>query len=846
MAMGTAAAGAQEPSRLPASLFSIAPGVDGLQLVDVIDRSEIELSGIRNVWDLLLGRSGYNYFGVRASFSPLPYRVAVLVNGRWLDDLLFDLDSFPTSAIERIEILASGSVALHGAQTHVGAINIVLRNDIEGIEVESGGEHPTGRGGDTMHASGLWGRALGAGRVTLGVDSFHRDRIRAAAREYSRSSWTPGGLFADTNQVSTAGNSVFFLYPGNRPPTAHSLGPCAGDGYTGVLREPFGVPGQGCGYAWSEHEWRWEQRERQSVFLAAEHPVGDRKTMYFDARLVDGGYIRPHLSPAATVFTFHRGAELAGWRDPSSPLRQGLDPAPEPVAPAAVFVRHRFAGHGPRGFRAELKEHDLTLGVAGELPQEIRFDAYLRSHRHDEEMNAGTFVQESRIAGEIAAGRYNLADPLDPSPGNRQAIRDSGLRLHRDSVTEYRVSRATLQGKAFELAGGGARWHAGMELAHNSRLYRPVYRNAAGAAVPQATPDAESMHDVIGWFDITFSGERERFSQFAEVSLPVTPAWEVVLAARHDGHDDVGSTTARQVAARYRLFDGASLRGSWSAAGQPPRIGALRFAQVITNPRVSDPLTGFTYPVVSVNFGNPDLEPEQGERLGLGFEIKMGPATWSADWYRSRFSRLLTVYSAQQAFDLEAAGALDAYGDITVLRPYLRPGETPQPGDFRSIATHVRKPVLDSGEIDSAGLHLRASWDWQADWAGYALDTHWFYRDKYERRAFGNRLPVEFPRHRAHASLGVTRGDVTAHWTTYGVSGFWDTSRSDRYDSWIGHDVALRWRNAFGLSGTDLVGGILNLDNHSPSLNPAAPFHPAETLDSIRGRTLFVSVRRTW
>ena len=79
-----------------------------------------------------------NDFGIQASLSPLPYRVAVLVNRSWLKNLIFDLDSFPMSGIERIEILPGGPVALYGAQADVGAIDIVLRNDFEGIEVEAG------------------------------------------------------------------------------------------------------------------------------------------------------------------------------------------------------------------------------------------------------------------------------------------------------------------------------------------------------------------------------------------------------------------------------------------------------------------------------------------------------------------------------------------------------------------------------------------------------------------------------------------------------------------------------------------------------------------------------------
>ena len=347
---GTAAAG-EEADRHSVLSSSIVSSEEGLQLVHVIDRSEIELSGMRNVWDLLAGRSAYNSFGLYTPLHLGSRRVAILINERRLTHTFPDLDSIPTSAIERIEVLSDGAVAVLGPEALTGAINIVLRNRFEGVEFEAGGEHPEGRGGDTNHVSGLWGGSVGGGHLTLGVDSFHRNEIRRSDRDYSRSRWSEGGYFADASDVSTAGNTVFFLHPRPNPPSAHSLGPCEGDGFTGPLREPFGVPGQGCGYAWSEHEWSWEKRGRQSVFLAFERPIGEKESMYVEARLVDGEFIRPHLSPSAQVFLFEHprpggpnfGAELENWQNLLSRVTPDLHPAPE-TSPAAVMLRHRFRG----------------------------------------------------------------------------------------------------------------------------------------------------------------------------------------------------------------------------------------------------------------------------------------------------------------------------------------------------------------------------------------------------------------------------------------------------------------------------------------------------------------------
>ncbi len=128
----------------------------------VIDRADIELSGMKNVWDLVLSRIDYNSFGLYRPFVLGGNRVVVHVNGRKVSDSPFDLDALPISIVERIEILSDSASALHGGQAISGAVNIVLRRDNEGGEIEVGTERPTGVGGDTWHGSVLWGGALGA------------------------------------------------------------------------------------------------------------------------------------------------------------------------------------------------------------------------------------------------------------------------------------------------------------------------------------------------------------------------------------------------------------------------------------------------------------------------------------------------------------------------------------------------------------------------------------------------------------------------------------------------------------------------------------------------------------
>ena len=222
--------------------------------VSVITRRDIELSGAQNVRDLLLSRLDFNSFGLYRPFVAGGGRLVILVNGRRVSYSGFDAEAFPLSAVERIEILSDSAAALHGGHAIGGAINIVLRRDFKGVEVQAGAARPRQAGADSEQGSFVWGGALGRGRAMIGVDIVRREEIRDADRDYSRGSWTPGGSFADSREISVGGNTAFITPPGGST-LARPLGDCEGSSYVAGLTDPIGHPGVGCGFDYTAVKW---------------------------------------------------------------------------------------------------------------------------------------------------------------------------------------------------------------------------------------------------------------------------------------------------------------------------------------------------------------------------------------------------------------------------------------------------------------------------------------------------------------------------------------------------------------------------------------------------------------
>ena len=290
---------------------------------------------------------------------------AILVNGRRVSDSTVDFDAIPISAVERIEILSDSAAALHGGHAIGGAINIVLRRDHEGAEVQASLERPTGAGGDAEHGSVLWGGAIGDGHMVIGADVFRRQEIRNADRDYSRASWTPGGSFADAAGVSVGGNTLLiptrrydedgniveeYVRDATRNAIARPLGDCMGRAYTGVLADPYNLPGTGCGVAYDEIAWSTERREQESLFLDLGHPLGEDVDLYAGVWFAQSDVVSPRYAPSVGEFSF----------TPSRELRDKFLDDPDIVGlPDKLTVVHRFVGHGNR----DLSGMDLIGGA---------------------------------------------------------------------------------------------------------------------------------------------------------------------------------------------------------------------------------------------------------------------------------------------------------------------------------------------------------------------------------------------------------------------------------------------------------------------------------------------------
>ena len=149
-----------------------------------LGEDQIENTGSVNVYDILnelpqagdalsrgntnftVGSSGVQTVNLRGLGSG---RTLTLVNGRrWVGgqpgEGYVDLNSIPTDLIEKLEVITGGASSVYGSDAIAGVVNIILKDDFEGmsLEVMEGG-YDAGDG-DTKLASLTFGASFADGR----------------------------------------------------------------------------------------------------------------------------------------------------------------------------------------------------------------------------------------------------------------------------------------------------------------------------------------------------------------------------------------------------------------------------------------------------------------------------------------------------------------------------------------------------------------------------------------------------------------------------------------------------------------------------------------------------------
>ena len=798
---------------------SLAPAP---RVIATLERAVIERSGAQTLQEFL-------DTGIARYFLTGGQSLLVMVNGRPYATTSSNLDTLPLSSVERVELLSGDSLGTLGASAVRGAINVVLREDLEGFETRGIVRMPSRDGGEGFQGSVFWGGAVGKGRMTLGVDAIGRQEITSQSRDFSRSEWREGGAFNETQNVSVGGNTVWVIQRDDETgtPTGErsiALGDCdPAKGYTGPLSNPPGITSgdKGCGFAYGKIMWNSDSYEQQSAILNLEFPLEGEAELRVDA----------NVSRSESAFRYAPSIDTIQFTPNASLLATINDTATDFTADDNDWfvVAHRFVGHGNRDWLMDTEEYDLSATIEGRIREGLGYEARISAFRLDGFDDGNTFVHRGTIQDEVRSGNYDLANPFSDAPEHLAAITNSSLRLENDFGGQSLGARLALEGSRLPIAGYNAAWTAGFELGRTKAHDISRYRNNKGATF--------DVSEVLGSGGESYRGERSAGAAFAELSVPLTADLELRLGGRRDEYDDIGGLWAWRLGAEYRLTDIITLRSSWSVGDSSPSMRYLYSDARQDHPYIEcDPGAGppprscpelNPLQVTRVTKGNPELDPSESDRFAVGAEARRGPFHLGVGWYRLSRSGLPGQNSADWA--------------MQNLRECM-PGET-----TNCIARVASDVTIHNGyanvvENKLSGVNTQLGMGFQTGWGVVGMRGTWRHVADTELRIAGEEDRLAIPRNIVRVGLLGRRGGLSAIWTTFFRSSYRNRQDTGTFKSWTGHDVVLEWARPLGFDGARITAGVYNVTDTSLSQDTANPHAVDGPTEADWGRTYFLTL----
>lgn len=807
--------------------------------ISVIDSLDIQLSGYTNTADILRD-SAYNSFGSYSERSGSSFGqiatadlrglgsqyTAVLINGRRVPGSPFtgasivDLNTIPISAVEKVELLKDGASAIYGADAVGGVVSITLKDDFEGFEVGGGISAPSFEGGDSENFNVLWGKTFERGNIIVGAEYFSRDPVFDIDRDYSAAfvdNVANPRFDRETGGISAFGNTGFQPDFSN----AFPLGPCDESVYAGVFAEPFGFSGTGCGFAYANRSMQTGALERKSIFINGEYEINDSMTAYGDVRF-NNNETAGRYAPAAGFFTFSSDS-------PFNPL--GFD----------IPTAHRFVGHGNRDETADIDELTTVFGLQGEFDNGIGYDVWGQYYNYSALEQGAGYVQLSAINAEVAAGNYNVFDPLSQDPIHLAAVERSRAPLTRDIETEYLSAGVTFNGESFEMAGGNTGWALGVEIADED--YQDIY------------DQFRENFDVIGSAGNSAAGDRSRWAVFGEFRLPITQKFEINLAARHDDYDDVGTAFSPQISSRFSPNDNLTFRASWGEGFKAPNLTSLVGAPSQSSDPTIDNLQcdalGISpcpsRQIQTLRTSNPLLEPEEAETFNVGVVVDFGSFSASLDYYDIEITDAVTRLSNTTLVDREAANDLPVGASIV-----RAPSSNGAPGAILNIVS----PISNAAITGVSGIDLDMNLNLESSVGNWDIGLQWVHtlsnelqntpEDELTDLIGESSTGVSgYPADRVNTSVRLNRENWTFSLNSRYIGSFNNPTETGKYESWLSHDATVNWIDAFNVSGLELTAGIQNITEEEPKIDLTEGYDRDITLNlySVLGRIPFVNVK---
>ncbi len=679
--------------------------VETSQPVFTMSREQIQAQGQTSVGDIIqnISTNGsalnttYNNGGngeTRVNLRNLgSSRTLVLVNGRrWVGGTglggAVDLNTIPTAAVDRIEVLKDGASVIYGSDAISGVVNIILRNDFDGAEANVYmGQYDKGDGQRKSYdfLLGSTGERFSA---MIGAGYVKEEEVWAGDRAISA--------------VPTFGSTPGFGGSANTPDGRFGLGAtgvsqCV-DGNTGPL-DAKGNP-TGCWFTTPNGATQWRPyvaadafnhapgnllvtpQERTSIFGSATADLTDNvrfsTTVAYNER-------KSQQILAAMPVTLGRSAPGTLSED----IVISKDSIYNPYGADVTRIQRRITETGGRIYNQDVSTFSFNGGLEGSFEVGSRYFAWDAGYYYGQNKQSDTttgmfnvialrqalgasFVDAGGVArcgtaGAVIAGCVPLNLLGGEGTITQEMLDYSGFTAHDVYGYEQKSYYANLSGELFPLQGGNAAFAFGIESRKEKGFDDP------DALINSGNTTGNSRTATRGGYGVD--------EAFLELNLPLLSGLpgadllELNIASRYSDYSNFGDTTNSKVGLKWKPVSDLLIRANWTEGFRAPSISELYSG-------VSDTFEDVTDPCAAISEGTPQTPPASCAgvpgynqansqiRTTVGGNVNLGPESsvsktlgfvyspsWltgfdiSLDWWNIEIENAIYTQTAQEILD---------------------------------------------------------------------------------------------------------------------------------------------------------------------------------------------------
>jgi len=697
-------------------------------------------------------------------------RTLVLIDGRRIPQSpklggeSSNINTIPTAAIERVEILADGASAVYGSDAIGGVVNVITKKGFDGMIISGRVGDPDLPGGEEEAFSVVGGITGEDSNLTWTYEHSQRDIVYLTDREYNAArAPTNDDYFTGFSMTTYAWNYVLNeddpangLVKGQYLPAAECLGDTRmvanGKTYTYGAAPTGGLDyDYVCTYDYTQIMAQAAGKKNDFLTINYDKQINDDMSSYFQAVVSRQETFGRYAPPAAFINPFPAG--LANVRIPAQ-----ADGTPERVVTLNVptTLRKRFIEIGPRAGQDTDWTGNIVLGFTGVVMDDYTWDLSMQWHLSDYLTNNCCYLQKPEYS---AAAQGFKDDGYFTVNGTKY------YSLFDPEVVAYYSNspsvKAHSQFRSLEYTFGGpltAIPNTDFIIGVQDAEY--VYEN---------TYDKQAEIGNVGGSAGNSDGtSREYTAYFYESKTGLMDgAGEVNVAVRYDDYSDFGTNTSYTVKGIYEVMEGLTVRASIGTGFRAPGLGDLvantSFSAAYHVDYVACNALGISRencPEEQVNTyisANPNLGPEESESTNLGLIYETGNHQLAVDFFSTEIEGVVTNIVVQDIIDASILGASYS-ATLTNQGAFCER----QSSDAASALSQCFTNPVNGNETSVAGTDIKYSGLFETGVGDFDVNLNMVVMDESESESFYNGPVVNYvgltsiPEYRYTLSVGHT------------------------------------------------------------------------------------------